>query len=107
MESASAGPVEFRWKLNEDSLANNPFFLHSSTSLTFVLRPPHRKIKMSFGAGAWSPREVQKLVNYLVSLEIESPAQKIRMDSLPQLRDFLLARRRSIGGACIHLLAAE
>lgn len=108
MKNNTADTVKITWTLNEDSLMNNPFLLSSSKKLVFRLVPPRsRAIKMSFGAGGWSPDEVQKLTGFLTSLEIESARQRIRIDSLAQLKEFLLARRRGIGGARIEISVSE
>lgn len=106
MTNRTADTVRFIWTLNEDSLMHNPFLLSNSKELVFTLVPPKtREIKMSFGEGSWSPKEVQKLVGFLKSLEIISPASRIKIDSLPQFRDFLLARRKGLGGARIEISA--
>jgi len=100
--------VKFIWRLNEDSLMNNPFLLSNSKKLEFTLYPPKVKaIKMSFGEGNWSPKNVQKLIGFLESFEIISPSQHIKIDSLPMLKDFLLARRRGIGGARIEIAVMQ
>ena|SRR5829696_5124737 len=108
MKNKTSDTAEIIWRLNEDSLMNNPFLLSNSKELRFSLYPPKRNdIKMSFGAGSWAPKEVEKLVGHLQSLEIISPTQKIKIDSLPLLREFLLARRKGIGGAVIEIVIAQ
>lgn len=105
MKNESADTAEVIWTLNEDSLINNPFLISNSKELKFSLYSPKRKeIKMSFGPGNWSPGEVDKLVGHLTSLEIISATQRIKIDSLPLLRQFLLARRKGVGGARIEIL---
>ena len=105
MKNEGADTAHVIWTLNEDSLSNNPFLISNSKQLKFDLYPPKRKaIKMSFGPGNWSPTEVQKLVGHLTSLEIISHSQRIKIDSLPLLREFLLARRKGVGGARIEIL---
>jgi hypothetical protein len=104
MQNKSNDTAEIIWTLNEDSLANNPFLISNSKELKFTLFPPKTKeIKMSFGPGNWSPTQVQKLVGFLESLEIKSAKQRIKIDSLPLLKDYLLARRKGIGGATISI----
>lgn len=106
MVNETADTVRFIWKLNEDSLMFNPFLLSNSKELSFTLAPPKTKaIKMSFGEGSWTQRDVQKLVGFLTSFEIKSPSQKIKIDSLPLLEKFLLSRRRGIGKARIEIVA--
>ena len=105
MKNQSNDTAYVIWTLNEDSLMNNPFLISNSKQLKFDLYHPKRKeIKMSFGPGNWSPKEVQKLVGHLTSLEIISSTQRIRIDSLPLLREFLLARRKGVGGARIEIV---
>ena len=105
MKNLGVDTAHIIWTLNEDSLMNNPFLLSNSKELKFDLYPPKRKkINMSFGPGNWSPKEVQKLVGHLTSLEIISGTQHIKIDSMPRLRDFLLARRKGIGGARIEIV---
>ena len=105
MNNKSADTAEVIWTLNEDSLSNNPFLISNSKVLKFTLYPPNRKsIDFSFGPGNWSPQEVQKLVGYLTSMEIISSTQRIKIDSLPILKEFLLARRKGIGGARIEIV---
>ena len=99
--------AEIKWTLNEDSLMNNPFLISNSKELKFILYPPNNQIKMSFGAGSWTPKEVQKLVGYLTSLEITSSSQHIKIDSLPLIKEFLLARRKGIGGAKIEIIVSR
>lgn len=104
MVNNTADTVQFIWKLNEDSLMYNPFLLSNSKELSFTLTPPKvTAINLSFGQGSWTPREVQKLVGFLSAFEIKSPSQKIKIDSLPLLKQFLLARRKGLGGARIQI----
>lgn len=108
MVNKTTDTVQVTWHLNEDSLMFNPFLLSNSKDLTFTLSPPKTpSIKMSFGEGSWTPREVQKLVGFLTSLEIKSPSQNLKIDSLPLLKDFLLARRKGLGGARIEIVIAD
>ena len=105
MKNQSADTASIIWTLNEDSLSNNPFMLSNSKELKFQLYGPKRnQINMSFGPGGWSPAEVERLANRLTSLEIISATQRIKIDSIPQLRDFLLARRKGVGGARIEIV---
>jgi hypothetical protein len=108
MKNETADTVRFIWTLNEDSLMNNPFLLSNSKKLEFVLAPPKTTvIKMSFGQGNWSPKEVQKLVGFLESFQVVSPSQRFKIDSLPSLKEFLLARRKGIGGARIEIAVSK
>ena len=108
MKNESGDSARVIWTLNDDSLMNNPFLLSNSKELTFTLYPPkNNAIKMSFGTGNWSPREVQKLTGYLKSLEIITSSQRIKIDSLPLLKEYLLARRKGIGGARIEIVASQ
>lgn len=108
MKNSTTDSVQIVWTLNEDSLSNNPFMISNSRELKFILHPPKTmRINMSFGAGSWTPTEVQKLVNGLRSLEIISASQRIKIDSLPLLKDYLLARRRGVGGARIEIVVTK
>ena len=108
MVNKTQDTVQFIWTLNEDSLQNNPFLLSNAKELSFTLVPAkHKSIKMSFGNGGWSLPEVQKLSGFLQSLRIISATQTIKIDSLPMLREFLLARRKGIGGARIEITITE
>lgn len=108
MVNQTADTVQFIWKLNEDSLMFNPFLLSNSKELSFTLAPPKTTaIKMSFGEGSWTIRDVQKLVGFLTSFEIKSPSQHVKIDSLPLLKEFLLSRRKGIGKARIEIVVDE
>ena len=108
IKNNSADTAHIIWTLNEDSLSNNPFLLSNSKELKFDLYSPKRdEIKMSFGPGNWSPKEIQRLVGHLTSLEIISSTQRIKIDSLPLLKDFLLARRKGVGGARIEIVIGQ
>lgn len=108
MVNRTADTVRFTWKLNEDSLMYNPFLLSNSKELSFTLAPPKTTaIKMSFGEGRWTQRDVQKLVGFLTSFAIESPSQKVKIDSLPLLKEFLLSRRKGIGQARIEIVVED
>lgn len=108
MVNKTADTVRFVWKLNEDSLMFNPFLLSNSKELSFTLAPPKTTaIKMSFGEGSWSLRDVQKLVGFLTSFEIKSPSRQVKIDSLPMLKDFLLSRRKGIGKARIEIVVED
>ena len=107
IKNSTADSAQFIWTLNEDSLMNNPFLISNSKELKFTLYPPKNEIKMSFGSGSWTPKEVQKLMGYLTSFEIISPSQRIKIDSLPLLKEFLLARRKGVGGARIEIVVSQ
>ena len=107
IKNNTADSAEVIWTLNEDSLMNNPFLISNSKELKFTLHPPNNSIKMSFGTGSWTPSEVQKLIRHLISLEIISSTQRIKIDSLPLLKEFLLARRKGIGGARIEIVVSN
>lgn len=108
MKNKSSDTAEFIWKSREDSIGFNPFVLTNNKELKFTI-PPHKnsKIKMSFGIGVWSPSEVEKVIFGIESFEILSARHKIRIDSLPQLRDYLLARRKGVGGSKIEIVITD
>ena len=108
MKNKSNDTAEFVWKVREDSIGHNPFVISNNKELKFLI-PPHKnsKIKMSFGMGVWSPEEVEKLIIGIESFEIISARHKIRIDSLPLLKEYLLARRKGVGGSKIEIVINE
>ena len=107
MRNATRDSVYVIWKLEKDSLKDNPFLISNSEELRFGISPQHPEIKMSFGRGGWSLKEVQKLSGFLKSLEIISPNRHVKIDSLPLLQEYLLARRKGVGGGTIEIVVAE
>lgn len=108
MQNKTSDTVEVIWRSKEDSIAFNPFVISNSRELKFTL-PPHKgsRINMSFGVGTWSPKEVEQQIKLLESLEIVSPHERIKIDSLSMLRDYLLARRKGIGGSRIRIVISR
>jgi hypothetical protein len=47
------------------------------------------------------------MISKIESLEIISARRVVKIDSLPLLKDFLLARRKGVGGLRIQILIAE
>ena len=110
MKNETGDSARIIWTLtdSDDSIGFNQFLISNSKELKFDFYPPKNdEVKMSFGEGSWTPREVQKLVKQLKSLEIISTAQHIRIDSLPLLKEFLLARRKGVGGARIEIVGSK
>ena len=95
MKNRSADTAEVVWKAKTDSIGFNPFNLNNSKELRFVL-PPHKNeaVKLTFGMGTWTKSEVENVIHRMASLQIKSQTQNIKIDSLPALRDFLLAHRK-------------
>lgn len=108
MKNRSNDSAEVIWRVKEDSIGFNPFNISNSQELKFKL-PPHGRsdIKLSFGVGTWSPSEVEKVINGVESLEIISSTYKMKIDSLPLLRDYLLARRKGFGGSKIQIVIKQ
>ena len=106
MKNSSADTAVVIWRVKKDSIGFNAFNLSNNRELKFML-PPKRnsEIKMSFGIGVWSPEEVEKLIHRLESLEIKTTQTKFKIDSLAQLRSYLLARRK--GSSRIEILINE
>ena len=102
MKNNGNDTASFVWTAIEDSIGYNPFVISNSKELRLNV-PPKKEIKMSFGIGSWSPAQVQQLIKRLKSFEIISSTQNIRIDSLPMLKDFLLARRKGVGGSVIQI----
>src|SRR5215210_5156604 len=98
MKNRTDDSVTFVWTSLEDSIGYNPFIISNARELTLSV-PPHKEIRMSFGIGTWSPLRVQQIISKLASFEILSSNQRIKIDSLELLKDFLLARRKGIGGS--------
>ena len=109
MKNMSGDTAQVIWKIQEDSSGQNPFNLSNNKELKFRL-PPRGKgstIAMSFGVGTWSPSELGFMISKVESLEIISARRVVKIDSLPLLKDFLLARRKGVGGLRIQILIAE
>jgi len=105
MKNQSNDTAQVVWKSKKDSIGFNPFVLNNSNELRFVI-PPHKnsQVKLSFGMGSWTPEEVTKAIHRLDYFEIITPSQNLKIDSLPRLRDYLLARRKGIGSARIEIV---
>lgn len=95
MKNSSADTAHIIWRVKKDSIGFNAFNLSNNRELKFTL-PPYRnsEIKMSFGVGVWSPEEVDRLIHRLESFEIKTSRQNLKIDSMAQLRSYLLARRK-------------
>lgn len=106
MKNSSTDTVHVIWRVKKDSIGFNAFNLSNNRELKFML-PPHRnsEIKMSFGTGVWSPEEVEKLIHRLESFEIRTARQNLKIDSLSQLRSYLLARRK--GSSKIQIVIGQ
>ena len=102
MKNNSNDTATFIWTSIEDSIAFNPFVISNSKELKLTVLP-RQAINMSFGIGTWTPKEVERLIGKLTSFEIVSSAQKVKIDSLPLLKEYLLARRKGIGGSKIQI----
>lgn len=98
MKNSSNDTAVVIWRVKKDSIGFNAFNLSNNRELKFTL-PPYRKegIKMSFGAGVWSPEEIDKLIHRLESFEIKAPGQHLKIDSMVLLRNYLMERRRGSG----------
>ena len=110
MKNETGDSAEIVWTLkeNEDPREWNSFMISNSNELKFSLNPQkNNEVKMSFGTGSWTPTEVEKLVAQLESLEIVSSSGRIKIDSLPLLKEFLLARRKGVGGARIEIVVSK
>lgn len=105
MTNRTNDTAEVVWKSKEDSIGFNPFVLNNKKKLSFVL-PPHKNtaVKLSFGLGPWTPEEVEKAIHRLDYFEINAAGKTFRIDSLPQLKDYLLARRKGIDKSKIEIV---
>jgi hypothetical protein len=106
MKNSSADTALVIWRVKKDSIGFNAFNLSNNRELKFTL-PPNRnsEIKMSFGIGVWSPEEVERLIHRLESFEIRTGQQNFKIDSLSQLRSYLLARRK--GSSRIQIIIGQ
>lgn len=108
MINRTADTAEVTWKSQEDSIGFNPFVLHNNKELVFVLPPHHHnKVKLSFGIGTWTPEEVEKTIRLLEYFSIKSPRLNLKIDSLPQLRNYLLERRTGLGHSRIVIVVTD
>jgi hypothetical protein len=110
MRNQSGGNVEITWTLKEaDSLYTNPFFMGSSRTLKFELKPekPYNEVKMSFGIGSW-PRDTLAIITKgLESLEIKSAGGLIQLNSPEDIYAFLLPRRKGFSHRKIEILITK
>ena len=107
MKNQSGGNVEITWTLKEaDSLFTNPFFISSSRTLKFELKPnkPYNEVKMSFGIGSWPRDTLAILTKTLESLEIKSSDRTIQLSSPEDIYAFLLPRRKGFGNRKIEIV---
>lgn len=105
MKNRSSDTAVFTWRLIEDSIGFNPFNLSNNREQIFTLAPSRKAdIKLSFGQGSWTPHEVENLIKHLEWFEMRSARQKIKIDSLPLLKAYLLARRKGIGDRIVLLV---
>jgi hypothetical protein len=105
MKNSSSDTALVIWRVKKDSIGFNAFNLSNNRELKFTLPPKkNSEIKMSFGIGVWSPEEVEKLIHRLESFEIKTPHQNFKIDSLAQLRSYLLARRKGSSKIKIEIM---
>jgi hypothetical protein len=106
MKNMSSDTAQVIWRVKKDSIGFNAFNLSNNRELKFTLLPNRdAAIKMSFGIGVWSPDEVERLIHHLESFEIKTARQSLRIDSLAQLRNYLLARRK--GSSKIQIVVEQ
>lgn len=100
------GDVEMEWVIDEDSLLQSKLYISNSDTVKFSLpnKKPHNKIKMSFGSGTWTPKEVKNFTDDLHSFYLKWDTSFIKLDSSQQIMKFLLARRRGMDNSQINII---
>jgi hypothetical protein len=98
MKNMSGDTAQVIWKIQEDSSGQNPFNLSNNKELKFRCRPGVRQYysPCRLASGTWSPSELGFMISKVESLEIISARRVVKIDSLPLLKDFLLARRKGV-----------
>jgi hypothetical protein len=105
MKNSSADTAQFIWTTPEDSIGTNPFVMHNSKELKFVLPPGKKDVSLSFGIGSWSPEYMQRFIRYLVSLEIIGSGHSSKLLSTPEeISSFLMTRRKGSGKTKIEII---
>lgn len=106
MENTSGNNAVVEWQLKEnDSLFRHPLMISNSKDVHFRLgtNRPYNYVNMSFGTGNWSPDYLQNFLKGVEALKINKGNGEtiLKEDSL---YDYLLARRRGIGGRKLYIL---
>ncbi len=108
MKNNTADTVQITWHTVKDSIGFNPFVLTNSEELKFIIPPGAKnEVKLSFGSGNWTEENVQHLMKYLVSLQIQSSKAQTIFSSPKEISVFLLAHRKGIGSKRIEITVTE
>jgi hypothetical protein len=104
MENKSGEDAMISWVIKEDSIHQSKLFYSNSKTVCFELKPkaPYNKIKMSFGAGTWTPAALNNFVDDLETMEIKWKGGTIKLDTT-QIFDYLVIRRRGMDNSQIKI----
>ena len=96
--------AEIEWVIKEDSIHRSKLYISNSDTVRFTVhsKPPYNKIKMSFGAGNWAPKQVSDFVDDLNSLEIKWNGGYIKLDTT-KIYDYLVLRRKGLDNSQIKI----
>jgi|SRR5687768_10127170 len=91
-------PAYFRWTIRTDSVTQDLSSGWGYKNVTFDLgtSKSDRKKMIVFGFGGWPTREVERFVQDIQSVEIETADRKIQMTDRNEIKNFLLERRHGI-----------
>lgn len=102
----TGGDAEIVWVIKEDSLHRSKLYISNSDTVRFTLlnKAPYNKMKMSFGEGNWSPKELKNFTDDLLYLKLKWDAGFIKLDSSQRIMDFLLIRRAGLDNSQINIV---
>ncbi|HVG15728.1 MAG TPA: hypothetical protein VM935_12230 [Chitinophagaceae bacterium] len=105
-ENKTEGPAEMVWVLKEDSLTRSRLFVSNSDTVRFSLHnnKPRNKLRMSFGQGSWTHKELLNFADDLEALQLKWNAGFIKLDSTSKIMDFLSIRRKGIDNSQISIV---
>lgn len=109
MKNNTGDIAEITWFIKEDSILSSPFFISNSQEVVFELKPERQRnlVKMSFGIGTWSEKEIVNLVDDLDSVVIKWNDKTAVLLPENQLKDYLMARRTGIDKSKINIVLRE
>jgi hypothetical protein len=104
MENKSGEDADITWVINQDSINQSKLFYSNSDTVRFHLQQkrPYNRVKMSFGVGKWTPKELSKFVDDISTLEIKWKGGTIKLDST-QIFEYLVVRRKGIDNSQIKI----
>lgn len=98
--------AEIEWVIKEDSIHRSKLYISNSDTVRFTVhsKPPYNKIKMSFGPGNWTPKELKNFTDDLHYLKMKWNAGFIKLDSTHRILDFLIIRRNGLDNSQINIV---